>query len=259
MKKTFYHHTQAINDIDFHPYQTAFVSAGQDATIQFCDIRQPNGKRSARTWTETDKVNSVRYHPSGDFLLVGTDHPMVRVYDVKTSQAFTSIQPQDHHYGKVNQVRWSEDGSFYVSCSADGYVKIWDSVTNRCERQIPKAHFGHNVISISVSRSGRYLLSSGADSAIKLWDMGSGEVISVYDKHKYTSDRGSVEFSHNEEYILAVDESSSAAIVYNTRSAELEQRLVGHNGVVRYIASSPLEPALMTCSDDFRSRFWYME
>ena len=110
-----------------------------------------------------------------------------------------------------------------------------------------------------MSRSGKYLLTAGVDSTVKLWDLGSGDLLQVYDKHRYTADRGNVEFSHNEEYIVTVDDSSSAAVVYNTRTAMLEQRLVGHNGVVRFVTSSPNEPALMTCSDDSRSRFWYMD
>jgi len=31
----------------------------------------------------------------------------------------------------------------------------------------------------------------------------------------------------------------------------------GHNGVVRYIAHSPIGPAFVSCSDDYRARFWY--
>lgn len=33
--------------------------------------------------------------------------------------------------------------------------------------------------------------------------------------------------------------------------------LLGHNGVVRCIAHSPVGPAFVSCSDDYRARFWY--
>jgi len=32
---------------------------------------------------------------------------------------------------------------------------------------------------------------------------------------------------------------------------------VGHNGVVRCIAHSPVGPAFVSCSDDYRARFWH--
>ena len=134
---------------------------------------------------------------------------MIRVYDIRSSKPFTSIHPQDHHHGKINQVRYSTDGSFFVSCSSDGYIKIWDTVTNRCEKLIPNAHKGHNVTSVKVSRSGNYLLSSGTDSTVKLWDLGSGKQISTYSSHSSPSEHYNVEFGHNEEYIVCSDESNS--------------------------------------------------
>lgn len=34
-------------------------------------------------------------------------------------------------------------------------------------------------------------------------------------------------------------------------------QFTGHNGAVRYIGHSPTGPAFITCSEDFRARFWY--
>ena len=204
-------------------------------------------------------MNSVHFHPSGDFLLVGTDHFMIRVLDVKTSKSFTAIQPQDHHKSSINQVRYSNDAAFYVSCSWDGCIKIWDAVTNQCERVINNAHNGRNVTSVKISKTGKYILSAGADSTVKLWDLGTGKQVSTFAKHTTVGDRCNVDFGHNEEYIVCVDEPSSAGVVYNTRSGELDQRLTGHNNVVRWIAASPVDPALITCSDDHRARFWCTE
>ncbi len=31
----------------------------------------------------------------------------------------------------------------------------------------------------------------------------------------------------------------------------------GHNGAVRYIVHAPSTAAFLTCSDDYRARFWY--
>jgi WD40 repeat protein len=89
-------------------------------------------------------------------------------------------------------------------------------------------------------------------------------------------------FSFNEDYVLAPDESAAVAIIWDTRSGapslspvracavarpqvsdslkhssgDLLQRLTGHNQLLRYLASSPVENALVTCSDDSRARFW---
>lgn len=44
-------------------------------------------------------------HPSGDFLLAGTEHHMVRLYDVNTLQAYTCRKSTDHHFGPINMLR----------------------------------------------------------------------------------------------------------------------------------------------------------
>jgi hypothetical protein len=40
--------------------------------------------------------------PTGDFLVVGTDQPVVRVYDVNTSACFVGAIPK-HQVGQVGQ------------------------------------------------------------------------------------------------------------------------------------------------------------
>ncbi len=60
--------------------------------------------------SDTHPVKSVSFHPSGDFVLAGTDHFMIRVYDVNTMQPYVSTQVDDQHLGGITQVRYSADG-----------------------------------------------------------------------------------------------------------------------------------------------------
>ncbi|KAI5440070.1 Cleavage stimulation factor subunit 50, variant 3, partial [Lathyrus oleraceus] len=69
--KTYYDHTQPINDLDFHPQGTILVSGAKDQTIRFFDVSKANAKRSYRLIQDTHNVRSVSFHPSGDFLLAG--------------------------------------------------------------------------------------------------------------------------------------------------------------------------------------------
>jgi cleavage stimulation factor subunit 1 len=87
-------------------------------------------------------VRTIHIHPSGDYLLVGTDHNIVRFYDLNTFQCFTSSNPQDHHFSPINQVRFSSDGKLFISAGKDGAVKLWDGVTGRCVNTLPNPHNG---------------------------------------------------------------------------------------------------------------------
>ncbi|KAJ8320349.1 hypothetical protein KUTeg_001936 [Tegillarca granosa] len=80
----------------------------------------------------------------------------------------------------------------------------------------------------------QYVLSSGKDSLVKLWELSTNRCLIVYTGAGATGKqehRTQAVFNHTEDY--------------------------GHNGAVRYIAHAPTGPAFITCSEDFRARFWY--
>ena len=181
---------------------------------------------------------------------------MIRLYDVNTHQAFTCAEPKDNHYGAINQVRYSFDGSLYASCSKDGFIRLWDGVMNRCVRFFPQAHGGAEVSSVQFSRNNKYLLSSGKDSTVKLWDLATGKVLKTYLGGGQLKNRLQACFTYNEDYVLGSDEKSNSGIVWDTRTTEIKQRLTGHNNIVRWMAASPVENSIISCSDDHRARFW---
>ncbi|XP_050718351.1 cleavage stimulation factor subunit 1-like [Eriocheir sinensis] len=156
-------------------------------------------------------------HPSGDFLAVTTEGPVVRFYDINTCQCYVCPYPREHHAGPLTSVHYSADARVCVSASKDGDIKIWDRVSGRCVQTFTKCHDGAEVCSVLYSRNGKYILSSGLDSIVKLWELSSGRCLIGY------TGAGSV----------------------------------GHNGPVQHMVHSPCSPAFITCSDDYRARFWY--
>ena len=65
-------------------------------------------------------------------------------------------------------------------------------------------------------------------------------------------------FNHTEDYVMFPDEMTTSLCCWDSRNASRKQLLsLGHNGAVRFICHSPTEAAFLTCSDDFRARFWF--
>eukprot|EP01090_Pellita_catalonica_P003464 TRINITY_DN13137_c0_g1_i1.p1 TRINITY_DN13137_c0_g1~~TRINITY_DN13137_c0_g1_i1.p1 ORF type:complete len:426 (-),score=51.95 TRINITY_DN13137_c0_g1_i1:98-1375(-) len=254
--RTFYDHIGTINDVDFHPHARVLMSCSQDSTIKFYDYSKPNAKKAFRYFQDTHPVRSVHFHPSGDYILAGTEHHMIRLYDVNTFQAYTCAEQSENHAGPINMVRYSVDGSIFASCSKDGAIKLWDGVSNRCINTIPNAHSGFHVSCIQFTANKKYLMSGGKDSTLRLWELSTGRQVRVYKGGAQTKQRMTAAFSYNEDFLVGSDETSAAAIVWDSRTGELVERLTGHNGMVRAVASSPVEDALLTCSDDHRARFW---
>jgi len=193
-------------------------------------------------------------------LLVGTDHTMIRIYDINAEKPFVFPNEDQNHYGPINMIRYTSDGKIYASCSKDGSVKLWDGVSNHCLNTIPNAHNGMEVCTVQFSRNRKYLLTCGKDAWIFIWDLATGrklqQIYTGSQQFPKWERRLQAVFSYNEEQIICPEEGAYTCVIWDTRTGEPLQRLAGHNGIVRSVASSPSEPQSMTCSEDFRARFW---
>ncbi|THD22419.1 Cleavage stimulation factor subunit [Fasciola hepatica] len=261
--RTLYDHTAEVTCVDFHPDPTLqiLVSGSKDYTIKLFDFSNPSVKKAQRNIPEASPIRTLHFHPSGNFLLVGTQHKTLRLYDVQTCRCYVSAVPEDQHQSAVNMVRWSPNGNAYVTAGMDGSFKIWDGVSCRCVNTFEAAHDGAPVCSVMFSRNGKYILSSGKDSAVKLWELATGRCLITYTGAGTTghqTHRSMAVFNHTEDYVLFPDEATKSLCCWDSRNADRQRLLaLNHNGPIRCFVHSPTTAAFMSCSDDNRARFWY--
>ncbi|CAH8839433.1 unnamed protein product [Trichobilharzia szidati] len=261
--RTLYDHTAEVTCVDFHPDPTLqiLVSGSKDYTIKLFDFSNPSVKKAQRNIPEASPIRTLHFHPSGNFLLVGTQHKTLRLYDVQTCRCYVSAVPEDQHLSAVNMVRWSPNGTAFVTAGMDGSFKIWDGVSCRCVNTFEAAHDGAPVCSVVFSRNGKYILSSGKDSAVKLWELATGRCLITYTGAGTVgnqSHRSMAVFNHTEDYVLFPDEATKSLCCWDSRNADRQRLLaLNHNGPIRCFVHSPTTAAFMSCSDDNRARFWY--
>jgi cleavage stimulation factor subunit 1 len=169
--RTLYDHADEVTCLDFHPFDPILVSGSRDYTIKFFEYAKPTTKKSFRCINEVEQIRCLHFHPSGDWLAVGTQHPVVRLYDVETGRCFVSTHSQDQHNGAITSVRWAPNGRLFATSSKDGSFKLWDGVTNRCVNTFERKHDGEEVCSVMFSKNSKYLLTSGKDSQVRLWEL----------------------------------------------------------------------------------------
>ncbi|CAN8264874.1 unnamed protein product [Cochlearia groenlandica] len=256
--RSYYDHAEPINDIDFHPRSTILASSAKDNCIKFFDFSKTTAKRAFKVFQDTHNVRSVSFHPSGEFLLAGTDHPIPHLYDVNTSQCFLPSNSSDSGVnGAINQVRYSSTGSVYVTASKDGAIRLYDGVSAKCVRSISRAHGKSEVTSALFTRDQRFVLSSGKDSTVKLWEISSGRMVKEYLGAKRVKLRSQAIFNDTEEFVISIDESKNEVVTWDARTAEKVAKWPSnHNGAPRWIEHSPVDSVFVTCGMDRSVRFW---
>lgn len=259
--RTLYDHVDDVNTVIFHPRDAILISGSNDKTVKLFDFSKTAVKRAMKTLAEVYPVRALSCHPGGEFLLVGTDHPTVRLYNIETAQAYTSANPDDQHRDAITDVHYSENARLYCTASKDGDVKIWDGVSNRCVETFKRAHDGSQICSAKFTKNGKYILTSGMDSIVKLWELSTNRCLLIYTGAGATGAQDyptSAFFNHNEDYVLFPDEKSGSMCSWDARNSDRKRLLaLGHTSSCRTFVHSPSMPAFITGSDDHRARFWY--
>jgi cleavage stimulation factor subunit 1 len=252
---------QEVTCLQFHPKEAILASGSNDFTIKLFDYSKASAKKAFKTITDAAPVNCMSFHPSGDYLVAGTSAPVIRMYDTTTAQCFVSAIPHHQHSAAITSICWSNCGKHFVSGSNDGSIKIWDGVSNRCISTFLQAHDGSAISSVTFSRNGKYVLSSGKDSLVKLWELSTSRCLIAYTGAGSTGKQehqAQAVFNQTEDYVMFPDEATTSLCVWDSRNASRKQLLsLGHNGPVRWMTHSPTHAAFLSCSDDFRARFWY--
>ena len=64
---------QAVTTLDFHPTVSVLASGSKDCTVKLFDYSKPSAKRAYNIIQEVAPVHCLHFHPSGDFMIVGTE------------------------------------------------------------------------------------------------------------------------------------------------------------------------------------------
>ncbi|XP_054272971.1 cleavage stimulation factor subunit 1 [Macrosteles quadrilineatus] len=259
--RTLYDHLEEVTCLEFHPKEPFLASGSRDCTIKFFDYAKASVKKAFKTLTDVEQVKCMSFHPTGDFLVVGTNHPVIRLYDFNTGQCYVCNVPSHQHTAGITAIKFAQNARYFASSSRDGSIKLWDGVSNRCVNTFTDAHDGAQVCSIQFTRNAKYMLSSGKDSQVKLWELSTSRCLIAYTGAGTTGKqehRAQAVFNHTEDFVMFPDEATTSLCAWNSRNASRMNLLsLGHNGPVRMIVHSPHSAAFLTCSDDFRARFWY--
>ena len=144
---------------------SVFGTGCGDNIARVYDIR--SGKCEMMLEGHVSEINSVKFIPSGDCFITGSDDGTCRLYDLRSDQELQVFTRDSIVFG-VSSVDTSLSGRILFSAHDDSSINVWDIIHG--ERLVNYLNFHDDKITrLRVSPDGCGVATSSWDSSVKIW------------------------------------------------------------------------------------------
>lgn len=223
-------------------------------------------ERPARRYSRRDSDDERRYYQDRDRRHSPSPSPSRSNSRSRSSSSHrsddTPTKPTSLHYKPtlilrghkkpISCVKFSPDGRFIASASADCTIKIWDAQTGALEHTL-EGHLA-GISTISWSPDSNILASGSDDKSIRLWDTSTGlaHPTPFIGHHNYVY---SIAFSPKGNMLVS-GSYDEAVYLWDVRAARVMRSLPAHSdpvGGVDFVRDGTL---IVSCSHDGLIRVW---
>ena len=162
-------HTNTIQDLDFSPDDTRFVTAAAEQDLYLWDGR--TGARIATLRGHKGTVNSALFSPDGKRIVTASNDRTVQIWDGITGENLAILHG---HTNEVLRASYIGDGSSIVSGARDGTLRYWDA---RIVEQGTLRGHTEFVYSAAFHPDGKLVASAAWDGTVRIWQASTGREI----------------------------------------------------------------------------------
>ncbi len=201
----------------------------------------------------------LSFSHNSQYLVTGGPKGILYVYDWKSNTKIGRlgrIERPDNPF--INYVTASPDGRYLALTGFDGNVTLWDA-TRLYEPQEGRLAYegGLSLFRVEFSPDGERLVVGGRNGEILILDAETGKaLVPIQDAHG--GNVYGVSFSPNGKY-LASCSSDQTVRIWNARTGEPVDVLLGHEGRVLSVAFSPDGEHVVSGGIDTEARIWTPE
>ena len=235
-----------VADVDFSRDGKLLVAADGDGKAR---IYRANDGNLIRTLPHGSRLSTAVFSPDGSKVVTAGKDRTARIWSVRTGALLQRLP----HRGPVTSAAFSPQGGVVVTTSEDGTAALWDVRTGRLLHRLehPDA-----VRSASFSGDGSLLVTvlepAVRDRTARVWDVASGTLLEQLDQgDRVTSAR----FAPTGRLLVTAGVAGIARI-WDTRSGDEVDELVGHSGRILDAEFSPSDRQIVTASADETGRVW---
>lgn len=216
-----------ICDIVWDPDGKRIVAAGDGAEHMAKVFTWDTGSALGSITGHLKTILSVDYRPVRPFRVISGGEDFTQLMHEGPPFKPLNTKSKKEHSNYVNKLKFSPDGSKYVSVSSDQKICAYDGTTGDLLKTMEKGHTA-SIYSFAWSPDGAKILTCGADKTAKIWDYESGEVEKTFTFGTTLNDMQMCALWHKE-YMLTV--SLSGAINYLDPDNESTPKQVIHGHV----------------------------
>lgn len=165
----------------------SFLHIPQDVDVNLKADEPPERcyvpKKLIYTWTDhTRGVSTMTLFPkSGHLVLSAGMDASVRLFEVYHERR--CIRTYWGHAKAVRDVCFNNDGTQFLSCGYDRYIKLWDTETGHCISRFSNSKTPYCVKFNPDDDKQNLFVVGCSDKKIYTWDTKSEEIVQEYDRH----------------------------------------------------------------------------
>lgn len=170
-----------INDLSWDADSQRIIAVGDGKEKYGHCFTADSGNTVGEISGHNNVVNAVDIRPVRPYRAATVSDDSSLVFYTGPPFKFDS-SIKDKHTNFVHDVRFSPDGTYLVSVSADRKIAVYDGKTGEFQKYIgtPETAHSGSVFSVAWGPDSTKIATASADASVRLWDVASGELIKVW-------------------------------------------------------------------------------